>query len=277
MESAYALDCSNPALRNDPSGSCDRFTSPHILFSGEIHLRSAVIAADRLGIITPAQGGVILTCTGRAHREHLHARPLTVVRKSFQDRETRPAAGAVDKGMKISSVARIKKFPAALFADRNVRRDEDFPFSFGALYDLERVKTMFAAVGTADIHLEYSSSLRRLLFEKIQKRVHLILTSLGEDLHIRAFIADRTSDPGFGRVSRHSWAKANSLDNSVYFYSQCLLCISDHNLPETAKCGSPANTPSKYPLKRGSMTGSAMIISYFPERTARARSVSSLR
>ena len=57
------------------------------------------------------------------------------------------------------------------------------------------------------------------------------------------------------------WAKAHALNNAVYFYSQCLFCIFDHSFPETAKCGSPANTPSKHSLKIGRTTGSAMIIS----------------
>ena len=57
-------------------------------------------------------------------------------------------------------------------------------------------------------------------------------------------IADGSSDPCRSRMSCYSRPEPHSLDDSVYFYPQRLLCISNHSFPETAKCGNPANTPS---------------------------------
>ena len=108
MESAYALDRGDSAFRNDPAGPCDRFTSPDRFLSGKIYLRSALIAANRLGIVSSALWGVILAVTSRAHREHLHARSDPVIGEPFQDREPGSAARAVDKGVEIPSVFRIE-------------------------------------------------------------------------------------------------------------------------------------------------------------------------
>ena len=197
----------------------------------------------------------------RAHRKHLHARPLPVVGKRVEDRQARPAAGAVDKGVKVSPVRGVVQLGLALLADRDVRGDKDLPLRFRALYDLKGIEGVLRAVRASHVDLEHSRPSGRFLLQKVHKVSGLFLASLGEDLHIGAFIAHGTGDPRLRRVARDGRAKAHPLYDAIYFDPQCFSIFSGHNLPETAKCGSPANTPSKQSLTRGIMTGSAMIIS----------------
>ena len=120
MKTADSLD------RHDPAGSdhtpclSNRFPSP-LFSSDKIYLRAAVVAADRLCIITSGVRVIVLVCAGRTHGKFFHAGPLPVIRKGIQDRQPWPAAGTVDKRMQIPPVLRIKHLLFTLIADRNIR------------------------------------------------------------------------------------------------------------------------------------------------------------
>ena len=261
MKTSDSFDRRDPALGDDPARPCDRLSPPHGLFAGQIDLRPALIAAHGLRVIAPARRGVILLSALRTHGKHLHAGPFSVIRQCVQDRQTRSAAGAVDERMQIPSVRRIIELRLALLADRDIRRDEDFPLCFGALDDLEGVKRAPRIVHSADIHLEDRRTFRGLFLQQVHKILRLLLASLCEDLHIGPFVADRARDSRSGRVARDRGAKTYPLYYAVYFDSQCSCRIFDHNLPDTAKWGRSANPPSKYRPTKGIMTGSAMIMS----------------
>ena len=107
VESSDPFDRRDPALGDDPARPGNRFPASHRLFSRQIDFRAAFIAADGLCVITPARRRVILLSALRAHGEHLHTGSLPVIRQRIQDRQARPAAGAVYKRMQISSVSGI--------------------------------------------------------------------------------------------------------------------------------------------------------------------------
>ena len=87
----------------------------------QIHFRSALIAADRLGIIPSGFRMGILILAFRTHGKIRHAGPHPVIRHPVKDGQSGSAAGAVDKGMQIPPVLRIVHFLPAAGADRNVR------------------------------------------------------------------------------------------------------------------------------------------------------------
>ena len=60
-----------------------------------------------------------------AHREFPHRRLVAVIRHIFDDCEARAAVRAVDEGIAIAAILRVKQLFEAIITGRNVRRDRD--------------------------------------------------------------------------------------------------------------------------------------------------------
>ena len=85
-----------------------------------IHPRPAVIAADRLRVITPRLRVRVFKFTVGAHREYAHRSPNPVVRHAIEDREPWSAIRAVDKWVQIPFVRRIKQLSLAVRANGKI-------------------------------------------------------------------------------------------------------------------------------------------------------------
>ena len=248
VEAADPLDRDDPALQDGPPGGRDGIPPPgqvqgdpvpvhgkglvlemdphslRIRSIQEIDLRAAVIAADRLGVVAPGQGTVILLGTGPAHGKHLHAGPLPVVGQGVQDGQPRAAAGAVDKRMEVSFVRRVVHLPDAVLADRNVRRDEDLPPGLFALYDgksvIGRGFFQFLFVDPED-----GGPARGLVPEQALKGFDLPLLPLRHDLDIGPLVADAAPDPGCRGMPVDGGPESDPLDDPVYTKTHGCECI----------------------------------------------------
>ena len=120
MKTSDSLDCSNTTLCDRFSGISDCISAP-LISADQINFRSAFIAAYRLCIVSSGLWIVVFFCTVRTHRKLFHAGSFTVIRKRIQDRESRSAAGTIDKRMQISPILRIKHLFLTFLADCNIR------------------------------------------------------------------------------------------------------------------------------------------------------------
>ena len=136
MKAADALDCRDAAIDQDAPGlqDClsagDRGRTP--VFWKDVNMGTAVVAADRLGVISACGRGDIFVTAFRTHGEYLHGCPLPVIGKRFKDRKPRAARGAVDKRMQISPVRRIQQLRPAFVTNGDVRGHEDLSFCLTA-------------------------------------------------------------------------------------------------------------------------------------------------
>ena len=87
----------------------------------QVYFGTAVVAADRLGIIAAVVRRRILGMAGFAHREFAHAGPLAVVGHGFEDGQARSAGCAVYEGMQVAAVVRIVELGPAFIAGRYIR------------------------------------------------------------------------------------------------------------------------------------------------------------
>jgi hypothetical protein len=83
-------------------------------------MRSAVWAGYRLGVKTTVKWIVIFGGASRTHLESPHRGFGTVVGDILDDREARAAVRAVNEGIAITLVARIKQFLQAVWADADI-------------------------------------------------------------------------------------------------------------------------------------------------------------
>ena len=103
MKTANSLDGCNPSIPKKFSNVTECFRPPDI-FSNHIYLRSAFIAADRLCIKSSRFCVGIFPFTGRTHRKLGHTGSFPVIRHGIKNRQSRPAAGTINKGMQVSPV-----------------------------------------------------------------------------------------------------------------------------------------------------------------------------
>ena len=78
----------------------------------------------RLSVKSAIAGIVVLGAAGRAHRELAHRRPRAVIRHALDDREPRPAVGAVDERVPVAAVAGVEQLRQAVVAGRAVGGDQ---------------------------------------------------------------------------------------------------------------------------------------------------------
>ncbi len=103
-------------------------------------MRPANAAGIGLGVEAAVGGVFVLVTTTRAHRERAHRRIRPVVRQCADDAEARAAEGAVDEGIAMATVARVKQLLAALRAGGDVWHDDGGTFAgVVAAADLEAI------------------------------------------------------------------------------------------------------------------------------------------
>ena len=145
VKAADSFDGNDPAAFDHTARLFDRVSATQgcifesSLAGHNIHLRTAVIAADRLRVIAPARRIMIFVTADPAHREHLHAGALPVVGERVEDCKARPARRAVDERVQVPPVPGIEQFPRAVIAGRDIRRDEDLARCLLADCDLKAV------------------------------------------------------------------------------------------------------------------------------------------
>ena len=82
--------------------------------------RSAVRAADGLGMEAPVGGVGVFACAFGAHREGRHGGGGTVVGQGSDDREARAAVGAINEGVAVAPVGWVALFGRAVRAHGDV-------------------------------------------------------------------------------------------------------------------------------------------------------------
>src|SRR5262249_42122586 len=70
--------------------------------------RTALWAGIRLGVKASVRRVVVLSSASLTHLKHLHTCVVAIVRKGFDDCESRSAVGTVGKRIKIAPIAWIK-------------------------------------------------------------------------------------------------------------------------------------------------------------------------
>ena len=257
MKTADAFDSHNAAFQNGPPGFCDglspvdparhalrnihgtfrnsscsadpaRSSGPaHFDISHEIDLRSAVIAADRLGVIAPGLRAVIFLRAAGAHGKFLHAGPLPVIRQGVQNGQPGTAAGAVNEGMLVASVGRIFHLRFTVITDCYIGGYKYlslrlFAFNNGELREFRLCLRILA------VDLQDGGSAGRPLLQRVQESSNLGFRSLGKYLHIRTFIAYAAPDSCFHGMSGNGGPETDALYDAIDPYSFCVYSIRRH-------------------------------------------------
>ena len=212
MKAADPLDRHDLAFHDRASGRCDRVTAA-LGTAYQIHLRTAVIAADRLRIIASGLGMCVLPFTSRTHRKLSHTGALPVIRHRIQDRDARTAGCAVDKRVHVPAVIRIIELLLAFITSRDIRGDENSPRFLLALNNQKLFRV--DRISIPHINFEDTGSLRSLGCQIMQKLIHLLLCSARKDLNIRAFIGHASDDAGRIRDAADKRPEADTLYNSI--------------------------------------------------------------
>ena len=257
MKTADAFDSHNAAFQNGAAGFCDglspanpvrhalrsihrtlrnrscsadpvRSSGPaHFDISHEIDLRSAVIAADRLGVIAPGLRAVIFLRAAGAHGKFLHTGPLPVIRQSVQNGQPGTAAGAVDERMLIASVGRIFHLRFTVITDRYIGRNKYLSLCLLAFNNGELREFRFCLRILA-VDLQDGGPAGRPLLQRIQESSYLGFSPLSKYLHIRTFIAYAAPDSCFHGMSGNGGPETDALYDAIDPYSFCVYSIRRH-------------------------------------------------
>ena len=240
MKSADALYGGNLPVQDRLPRHTDGVLAPFAP-SHQIDLGSAVRAAHRLGVIPPGRRIVVLPGTLRAHGKFLHGGAFPVIGKRVQDRQSRTAAGTVDKGMQIPPVFPVVHLTDAVVAYGNVRRHEDLAPGLSAFHN-GKIGIVRHILQGHIVDLQNGGPFGRLMLQKAAEPVRLFPGPLDEDLHIGAEIADGSADAGGGCVAGDRGPEAHALNDAVHpepagdgHETTCF--------PDTAKCGISRNSP----------------------------------
>ena len=107
-----------PSLRH-------RFSRPSLTckIQLQLQLRAAVMAGNRLCMVTAISKLCIFTFAEVAHRKVNHRRVVAVIRNAVDNRVSRPAYHAADERVLVSRIAFIVKFLETVRAYRQIRRN----------------------------------------------------------------------------------------------------------------------------------------------------------
>ena len=136
MKAADALDGYDTAAGNNLPGFSKRRRTAFAA-ADKINLGPAVVAADRLSVITPGFGVSIFIFAGGAHGKLAHAGPHPVVGHGVQDSQPGSAGRAVNEGVQVAPVFFIEQLRLAFIADGDVRGNEDVAPLLGAFNNVE--------------------------------------------------------------------------------------------------------------------------------------------
>ena len=199
----------------------------HFDISHEIDLRSAVIAADRLGVIAPGLRAVIFLRTAGAHGKFLHTGPLPVIRQGVQNGQPGTAAGAVDERMLIASVRRIFHLRFTVITDRYIGRNKYLSLCLLAFNNGELREFRFCLRILA-VDLQDGGPAGRPLLQRVQESSYLGFSPLSKYLHIRTFIAYAAPDSCFHGMSGNGGPETDALYDAIDPYSFCVYSIRRH-------------------------------------------------
>src|SRR3954447_1569985 len=101
------------------------------------HRGTAYRACNRLRVEAAIRGILVLAVAVGAHLERRHGRAFAVVRQRADDREARPALGAVDERIAVAPVAGVEQLAHALVAGGDISRPERLALAAGARVDPE--------------------------------------------------------------------------------------------------------------------------------------------
>ena len=152
----------------------------------QINLRTAVIAAYRLGVIPAGPGPVIFLRAGSAHGKHLHAGSLPVIGEGVQNGHS-GSRGTVDKRDGDNGGWRVVHLLLALLADSDIRGNIDLTACFCTLDDGKRIEGRRIR-DHFFIDLEDGGTAGRLFAEKGLKAFDLPGCTLCEDLDIGSLL-----------------------------------------------------------------------------------------
>ena len=187
METADALDSDHLAVHY--AFACMRYRICTLdVLSDDVHLRSAVVAAHRLRIISSGVCMRVFVLALFAHREIAHRSAFPVVRHRIEYRQPRSALRAVDERVKIAPVATVEKLFSAFVAGGNVGRNENIACFLFTLDYLERLEIYIFRL--THISRDYYRSLWRFVFQDMHEPFKDIAVRFSEHLNIRAFVCD---------------------------------------------------------------------------------------
>src|SRR4051812_29384328 len=216
MVSADSLDGGDPSSRELANGERDRVLGG--LRRSDPQRRPARGTADRLGMESPVSGILVLGAALLAHPEARHRRALAIVRRALDDRQPRPAIGAVDERIAVPAVCRIEQLAQAVVASAGVRRNERLARSFVARLDAEL--RFSSRLRLADGNLvepgKDRSARAQLLDEAIERfpgSLHLDVDGAGPVSHASAK-AEPGSDPVYERAEADALDHAGHIDRS---------------------------------------------------------------
>ncbi len=138
----------------------------------QLQLRPAGRTGIRLRVKTTIRWIFVLGSALGAHWETGHRRALPVIGRTRDDREPRPAVGAIQERIAVPAVARVEQLSQAKVASRHVGRDEDRTFARFTLFDPKvAVATRRCAVPRQTINLCERGKIRGEQREKTVERL----------------------------------------------------------------------------------------------------------
>jgi hypothetical protein len=200
VESADALDRDDRAVEQRAGGDLD----------ARRDARAARRAGVRLRVEAPVGRVVVLGLAGRAHREARHRGRRPVVGHAGDDREARPAVGAVDERVAVAAVGGVEELGEAGVAGRGVGSDRGVGAPADARADAE---PRLARVGDRLAGHRFDRRERRRV--AVQPREEVVdRLALDLDEHAERVVEDEAREVELGRQPVHERAEADALHNS---------------------------------------------------------------
>jgi hypothetical protein len=165
----------------------------------------------------PVGWALVLHPAGGAHRETHHGRALPVVRGARDDRQPRPAVGAIEKGVQIPPVSGIEQFGEALLAGRDIGCDKNsISRTVLAGFDAKLVfpSSRLPFPGQAVDPCEW----RRPGGKFAEERVQGMNVPLHFDQDTSGLVLDEAAEPQARSKPVHKGSKADALDDSADDY-----------------------------------------------------------
>ena len=213
VKSADSLDSDDATAAQDTAGFRNR-RMPPFCPAQQIYFRAAVIAADRLGIISPRKRIFIFRTAGRTHGKFAHTGSFPVIRHGIQYSHTRPAGRTVNKRMQITAIRPIKELFLTAVANGYIGRNENIsplPFAFNNCKIC-----IWRPLGLFRMNGQNGRPFRRLFLQVFLKLLPPFSGPLQDNFHIRSLIADRAIQPQAPGQAAHERTKANALYDAKY-------------------------------------------------------------
>ena len=186
------------------------------------HMRPAVRAAIRLGMVTSVFYIMIFPVTRIAHRKCGHRSLCSVVWYIPNNCKSRPAVCAVYKRISVSSVERILKLPQTIFANAYIRRNkgvsESFRFTLFYLEPIEILKLIRKIVFDLLDYCKLRSSFRK----SINKLLQILFFPLKLQLDPRRSVLYKSRELQKAYLLVDKRAEPDPLNYSMNFYIRVL-------------------------------------------------------